>query len=100
MLVLVVEGENGDVAKLTAAEKAFESAELRRRVGAGGSGLTTSPCSAVPPMLSLIIAPFPLDPVDSVRLLFRRAFGNEDEGLPVGTAAVSNDEGDTSNARP
>lgn len=65
MLVLVVEGENGDVARLTAAEKAFESAELRRRVG-GGSGLTTSPCSAFPATLSLIIAPFPLVPEESV----------------------------------
>ena len=36
VLVLVDEGENGEVAKPNAAEKAFESAELRRRVGGGG----------------------------------------------------------------
>ena len=37
VFVLVVIGENGEVAKPNAAEKAFESAELRRRVGGGGS---------------------------------------------------------------
>jgi len=36
VLVFVVIGENGEDANPNAAEKAFESAELLRRVGAGG----------------------------------------------------------------
>ena len=36
VFVLVVAGENGEVARPNAVEKAFESAELLRRVGGGG----------------------------------------------------------------
>lgn len=99
VLVPVVEGENGDVARLTAAENAFESAELLRLVG-WGSGLTTSPCSALPPSPSPTLAIFLLAPAsllsfDIAQLLFRH-----EDGLPAGTATVSPSDGLTSNARP
>jgi len=75
VVVLVDAGENGDPASPNAAEKALESAELRRLVGGGGGGgtatLACSARSALPPIPTPILELLPFVPpelLDSDRL--------------------------------